>query len=191
MIRENEEVALLLDDLEERTQKSLLAFQNELAGLRAGRANVHILDGITVDYYGTPTPLNQVANITIPEARILCVSVWDISIMKKVEKSIMDANVGITPTNDGKVIRLVFPEPNEERRKSLAKEVKTIAEKCKISIRNVRRDIMEEIKKMKKASTISEDMQMTLEKDVDKLVVEKIAEVDKIAQAKEVEIMKV
>lgn len=191
MISEIEEVALLFDDLEERTEKSLSSYQHELGSLRVGRANVNILEGVTIDYYGVATPLNQVANLTIPEARILCITVWDNSLIKKVEKAIIDANVGITPNNDGKVIRLVFPEPNEERRRALVKEVKSTAEKCKIAIRNIRREIIEEIKKLKKQSTIGEDVQISLEKDVDKIVSDRVSEVDKIAQIKETEIMKV
>jgi ribosome recycling factor len=191
MAYEIEELELLSQDLQERTDKSLQAFQNELTVMRVGRANPHILDGITVEYYGTPTPLNQLSNITIPEARLLCITVWDASMIKKVEKAIIDANVGITPSNDGKIIRLVFPEPNEERRRALVKEVKTLAEKAKVAIRNIRRDVIDESKKLKKEISLAEDMQISFEKDVDKLVSAQIAEVDKIATAKETEIMKV
>lgn len=188
---EIEEIQLILEDLYERSDKSIKSFQHELAGLRAGRANTHILEGITVDYYGTATPLNQVSNITIPEARMLCIAVWDVSLIKKVEKAIIDANIGITPNNDGKMIRLVFPEPTEERRKALVKDVKNFAEKAKIAIRNIRRDVIEETKKLKKASTITEDMQATVEKDIEKYVSQQIADIDKIASSKEAEIMKV
>lgn len=188
---EIEEIDLILDDLEERTDKSLKSLQHDLAGLRAGRANTHILEGITVDYYGADTPLNQVANITIPEARMLCINVWDTSLMKKVEKAIIDANVGITPTNDGKIIRLVFPEPTEERRKALVKDVKNFGEKAKIAIRNIRRDAMDETKKLKKASVITEDIQASVEKDIEKYVQQQIAEVDKITASKEADILKV
>jgi ribosome recycling factor len=177
--------------MKERTEKSIKSLQHELAALRAGRANPHILEGITVDYYGTPTPLNQVSNITIPEARLLCISVWDTSMIKKVEKAIIDANIGIMPTNDGKVIRLVFPEPTEERRRALVKDVKNFAEKTKIAIRNIRRDAIEETKKLKKQGILTEDTQITAEKDIDKHISQQIAEVDKIAAAKEAEIMKV
>lgn len=186
-----DDLELILEDLYDRTDKSLKSLLHELAGLRAGRANTHILEGITVDYYGTATPLNQVSNITIPEARVLCIAVWDVSLIKKVEKAIIDANVGITPNNDGKVIRLVFPEPTEERRKALVKEVKNFAEKAKIAIRNIRRDAIEETKKLKKQSVISEDIQISVEKDIDKYVSQQIAEVDKISANKEAEIMKV
>ncbi len=188
---EIEEIDILKDDLEERVSKSIKSMQYDLANLRAGRANMHILNGINVDYYGAPTPLNQVANITIPEARLLCITVWDTNIIKKVEKAIIDANIGIMPTNDGKIIRLVFPEPTEERRKTLVRDVKGLAEKAKIAIRNIRRDIIEESKKLKKQNVLTEDIQISLEKDIDKYIAQQIAEVDKIALNKEEEIMKV
>lgn len=188
---EIEEIGLLKDDLEDRISKSIKSLHYDLANLRAGRANMHILNGITVDYYGSPTPLNQVANISIPEARLLCITVWDTNMIKKVEKAIIDANIGIMPTNDGKIIRLAFPEPTEERRKALVKDVKSFAEKAKIAIRNIRRDIIEETKKLKKQSVLTEDIQISLEKDVDKYVAQQITEVDQIALDKEEEIMKV
>lgn len=191
MAYEIEELELLSQDLQERTDKSLNAYQHELTNMRVGRANPHILDGVTVDYYGAPTALNQLANISVPEARLLCITVWDVSMIKKVEKAIIDANVGITPNNDGKIIRLVFPEPNEERRRTLVKEVKTLAEKTKVAIRNIRRDIIDESKKLKKAISLAEDTQMSFEKDVDKIISAQIAETDKVAAAKEAEIMKV
>lgn len=188
---EIEEIGLLKDDLEDRISKSIKSLHYDLANLRAGRANMHILNGIIVDYYGSPTPLNQVANISIPEARLLCITVWDTNMIKKVEKAIIDANIGIMPTNDGKIIRLAFPEPTEERRKALVKDVKSFAEKAKIAIRNIRRDIIEETKKLKKQSVLTEDIQISLEKDVDKYVAQQITEVDQIALDKEEEIMKV
>lgn len=191
MVYEIDEIDLLLADLEERTNKSIAALNHEFTSLRVGRANTHVLDGITVDYYGVETPLNQVSNITIPEARLLCINVWDNSLMKKVEKAIIDANIGITPTNDGKNIRLAFPEPTEERRKNLVKDVKTMGEKAKVAIRNIRRDIMDEIKKYKKQNVITEDIQASVEKDVDKFIADQISEVDKIVHDKEQEIMKV
>lgn len=186
-----EELVILMDDLKDRTDKSILSFNTELLNMRVGRANARLLDGITIDYYDTPTPLNQVANITIPEARVLAITVWDASVLKKVEKAIIDANIGITPNNDGKVIRLIFPEPTEERRRMLVKDVKVSAEKTKVAIRNIRRDIMEEIKKLKKDSVITEDDQSSAEKEVEKVVTAQISEVDKLASAKEIEIMKV
>ena len=188
---ENEDVQLIIEELNEKIDKSINSYIKELMNLRVGRANIHILDGIMVDYYNTPTPINQISNITIPEARLLAISVWDISMMKKVEKAIIDANIGIIPTNDGKLIRLVFPEPNEERRRELIKELKSIGEKTKISVRNIRRHVIDEIKDMKKNSIITEDMQKSVEKDVDKSVSQKIDEIDIISQEKEKEIMKV
>lgn len=185
------EVELIFDDLNERMKKSVASYVGELSNMRAGRANVHILDGITVDYYGAETPLNQVGNISVPEARILMVSVWDNSMLKKVEKAIIDANIGITPNNDGKNIRLVFPEPTEERRRALVKEVKTKGEACKVAIRNIRRDAIAEIKSLEKNKTITEDMQKNYETDVEKAVSDKIAEIEKIAAEKEQDILKV
>lgn len=185
------EVEIVFDDLNERMSKTIASYTKELSLMRAGRANIHIIDGITVEYYGVDTPLNQVANITIPEARILMITVWDTSIIKKVEKAIIDANIGITPNNDGKNIRLVFPEPTEERRRALVKEVKTKGEGAKVAIRNIRRDAISEIKSLEKTKVITEDMQKNYEADIEKAVADKIAEVEKIAAAKEAEILKV
>ena len=191
MIPQIEEIELVIEELKDRSEKSISAFISELNQMRAGRANAHILDGITVDYYGMETPLNQVGNITIPEARIIMITVWDASMLKKVEKAIVDANIGITPNNDGKNIRLIFPEPTEERRRALVKDVKNYAEKCKIAIRNVRRDAVADVKSLEKAKTISEDIAKDTEQEIDKIVGGKIADVDRIASAKEGEIMKV
>ncbi len=185
------EVELLFEELEERTAKSIASLQSELNNMRAGRANVHILDGITVEYYGTDTPLNQVANITVPEARMIMITVWDNSIMKKVEKAIVDSNIGVTPNNDGKNIRLIFPEPTEERRRELVKDVKSYAEKCKIAIRNIRRDAMSELKNLEKSKILTEDMEKSYEEEVDKKINAKVAEVDKMSQTKEAEILKI
>lgn len=185
------EVELVFDDVAERTQKSVNQLMSEFNNMRAGRANVHILDGITVEYYGTETPLNQLANITVPEARMIMITVWDGSVLKKVEKAIIDANIGITPNNDGKNIRLIFPEPTEERRRALVKDVKTSAEKAKVAIRNIRRDAMTEIKNLEKNKTITEDMQKDYEAEIDKKINARIAEIDKLAQEKEGEILKI
>lgn len=183
------EVELIFDDLKERTSKTIASFTSELALIRAGRANIHIIDGITVDYYGVDTPLNQVANITIPEARILMITVWDNSLLKKVEKAITDSNIGITPNNDGKNIRLIFPEPTEERRRALVKDVRQKAENAKVAVRNIRREAIADIKALEKGKVITEDMQKNYEVDVDKIVNEKISELDKVAANKEAEIM--
>lgn len=185
------EVEVVFDDIEERTQKTISQLNSEFNNMRAGRANVHILDGITVEYYGSATPLNQVANITVPEARMIMITVWDNSIMKKVEKAIVDANIGITPNNDGKNIRLIFPEPTEERRRALVKDVKTAVEKAKVATRNIRRDAMTEIKNLEKSKVITEDMRKNFEDDVDKKINARISEIDKLGQAKEAEILKV
>lgn len=185
------EVELIFEELDDKTQKSVNQLQTEYNLMRAGRANVHILDGITVDYYGVGTPLNQVANITVPEARMIMITVWDGSLIKKVEKAIIDANIGITPNNDGKNIRLIFPEPTEERRRALVKDVKNFAEKTKVAVRNIRRDAMTELKSLEKNKIISEDQEKNFEEDVEKKVNAKITEIDKIAQAKEKEILKI
>ncbi len=185
------EVELIFEELDDKTQKSVNQLQTEYNLMRAGRANVHILDGITVDYYGVGTPLNQVANITVPEARMIMITVWDGSLIKKVEKAIIDANIGITPNNDGKNIRLIFPEPTEERRRALVKDVKNFAEKTKVAVRNIRRDAMSELKSLEKNKIISEDQEKNFEEDVEKKVNAKITEIDKIAQAKEAEILKI
>lgn len=185
------EVELVFDDLKERTEKSVSSFVSDLKMMRAGRANVHILDGITVDYYGVDTPINQVANITVPEARMIMITVWDNSLIKKVEKAIIDGNIGIMPNNDGKNIRLIFPEPTEERRKALVKEVKTKAEGCKVAIRNIRRDSISELKSLEKGKIISEDLEKTYEVDVEKIISEKMTQIEKIASEKEADILKV
>ena len=185
------EVLEILDTYETALKKSVDGYKAHILNIRAGRANPHILDKVMVDYYGTPTPLNQVANITIPEARMIMITVWDTSIMKTVEKAIIDANIGITPNNDGQNIRLIFPEPTEERRRSLVKDVKTLAEKCKVAIRNIRRDAIAEVKSLEKNKVISEDFEKQYEEEVDKKINARIAEIDKTAQAKEAEILKI
>ena len=185
------EVELIFDDFKDRMKKSVSNYVSELNNMRAGRANIHILDDVTVEYYGVDTPLNQVANITIPEARMIMITVWDNSIIKKVEKALIDANLGITPNNDGKNIRLIFPDPTEERRRALVKEVKTKGEACKVAVRNIRRDALAELKSLEKNKIISEDMVKNYESDVEKNVSEKINEIDKISAEKEQEILKV
>ncbi len=186
-----EEVEMLFMESGERFEKTVANLGNELSGLRAGRANAKLLDKITVDYYGTQSPINQVANITIPEARLLVVSPWDASILKAVEKAIIDANIGIMPNNDGKVIRLVFPELTEERRRSLSKDVKSLAENAKVAIRNIRREAMDSLKKYKKDSLITEDDLSSYEKEIEKIVSQKIEAIDKMSAEKEKEIMSV
>jgi ribosome recycling factor len=185
------EVELVFDELRTKSDKSIAAMRAELAQMKAGRANPHLLDKIMVEYYGTPTPINQLANISVPEARLLTISVWDASAIRNVEKAILAANIGITPTNDGKLIRLVFPELTEERRRQLVKEVKTIAENTRVAIRNIRRDAIEALKSFKKDGIVTEDELSKFEKDVDKTVNAAVAEIDKMVADKEKEIMSV
>ena len=182
---------MVFDDLEERTAKTISNLRTELQSLRAGRANPHILDKVTVPYYGVDTPINQMANITVPEARMLVINVWDQSALKAVEKAIIAANVGIFPTNDGKVLRMVFPELTEERRRALVKEVKVAGENAKVAVRNIRRDAIDLLRGYKKDSVVTEDDLFALEKDVDKAVNAAISEIDKVCSDKETEIMAV
>lgn len=186
-----EEVDFLFETFDEENAKTFENYKTELQGIRAGRANPHILDKVEVEYYGTMTPLNQMANVTIAEARVLVVSVWDKSALKNVEKAILAANVGITPNNDGTVIRLVFPEVTEERRRALVKDIKQGAEETKIVLRNHRRDINEELKKLKKDSTITEDDLTNFLEEVDKRLAKEIEKVDETAKKKEYEVMSV
>lgn len=186
-----EEVDFLFETFDEENAKTFENYKTELQGIRAGRANPHILDKVEVEYYGTMTPLNQMANVTIAEARVLVVSVWDKSALKNVEKAILAANVGITPNNDGTVIRLVFPEVTEERRRALVKDIKQGAEETKIVLRNHRRDINEELKKLKKDSTVTEDDLTNFLEEVDKRLAKEIEKVDETAKKKEDEVMSV
>ncbi|MBR8696417.1 ribosome recycling factor [Enterococcus gallinarum] len=172
-------------------KKAAQNLQRELGQIRAGRANASLLDRITVNYYGAPTPLNQMASIQIPEARVLMITPFDKSILQDVEKAIMASDIGISPTNDGNVIRLVIPQLTEERRKELAKDVKKEAENAKIAIRNIRRDAIDEYKKQQKNGDITEDDLRGLEKDVQTLTDNSIKEVDKIAADKEKELLEV
>ncbi len=185
------EVQMVFDDLNERVAKTIANLHTEYQSLRAGRANPHILDKVVVPYYGVDTPINQMANITVPEARMLIINVWDGSALKSVEKAIIAANLGIFPTNDGKVLRMVFPELTEERRRALVKEVKSTAENAKVAIRNIRRDAIELLRGYKKDGITTEDDLYGQEKDVEKIVSTAIADVEKIAADKETEIMSV
>lgn len=176
-----------MTEAKEKMKKAAQNLQRELGQIRAGRANASLLDRITVNYYGAPTPLNQMASIQIPEARVLMITPFDKSILQDVEKAIMASDIGISPTNDGNVIRLVIPQLTEERRKELAKDVKKEAENAKIAIRNIRRDAIDEYKKQQKNGDITEDDLRGLEKDVQTLTDNSIKEVDKIAADKEKE----
>ena len=176
---------------EEKMNKSYDALQNEYSSIRAGRANPHVLDKLRVDYYGSPTPLQQVGNISVPEPRMLLIQPWDKSLIKPIEKAILTSDLGINPNNDGSAIRLVFPELTEERRKELVKDVKKKGENAKVAIRNIRRDANETIKKMEKAGEISEDDQELAEDKIQKLTDKMIAKIDKAVEAKTQEIMTV
>ena len=188
MLYEDMEILELFDEFDTKMSKAYENLRSEFMNLRAGRANPHVLDKVEVDYYGQMTPINQVGNITVPEARMLVVSVWDANMLKNVEKAIIAANIGINPQNDGKVIRLIFPELTGEKRKELAKNIKSMAENTKIVLRNARRDINDSLKKFKKDSKITEDEQSVYEKDVDKKLAEMIDKVDKITRDKEEEV---
>lgn len=181
----------VLTQAKERMEKSISAFSRELASIRAGRANASLLDRITVDYYGAPTPINQIAGISIPEARLLVLSPYDKSVLGDIEKAIMKSDIGITPTNDGSVIRLMIPALTEERRKELVKQVKAEAENAKIAVRNVRRDANDDAKKLEKNGEITEDALRGLNDDIQKITDEFIAKIDKIAKEKEEEVLSV
>ena len=176
---------------EEKMKKTIIALESEYGTIRAGRANPHVLDRIMVEYYGTPTPLNQVGNITVPEPRLLQIQPWDSSLLKAIEKAINMSELGINPNNDGKVIRLVFPELTEERRKELTKDVKKKAEQAKVALRNVRRDAMDHFKKMEKAKEITEDQLKDVEEETQKLTDKYVAEVDAKCESKSKDILTV
>ena len=180
-----------LNVYEEKMEKSLNNLEEEYAGIRAGRANPHVLDKLRVDYYGTPTPIQSVANVSVPEARMIQIQPWEGSWVKEIEKAIMMSDLGITPTNDGKVIRLVFPDLTEERRKELAKDIKKKGEDTKVAIRNIRRDAIDYIKKTGKAEDISEDEIKNIEDDIQKLTESYVAKIDKAIEAKSKEILTV
>ena len=181
----------LIDEFRERMTKTVNVLKSELAGLRAGHANAQVLDRIAVDYYGTMTPINQLGNISTPEPRMLIIALWDTKMIPAVEKAIQKSDLGINPANDGKIIRLVFPELTEERRKDLVKTVRKKGEESKVAIRNIRRDLNDQIKKQKKDSLITEDDQKKLEEKGQKATDEFIKEIDAILAAKEKEILSV
>ncbi len=181
----------ILDSTKERMNKTIAVLKTELGGLRAGRANAQLLDRILVDYYGTPTPIPQLGNVSTPEPRMLLISVWDNKAIPAVEKAIQKSDLGINPSNDGKVIRLLFPELNEERRKDLVKVVKKKGEESKVAIRAIRRDANEQIKKDEKDKLITEDDRKSLDDKVQKLTDDVSKEIDNILAAKEKEILAV
>lgn len=176
---------------EDKMEKSLDNLKEEYTTIRAGRANPHILDKVKVDYYGTPTPLQQVGNISVPEARMICIQPWDASLLKDIERAINTSDLGLTPTNDGKLIRLVFPELTEDRRKELVKDVKKKGENAKVAIRNIRRDAIEAVKKKGKEDGISEDEIKGYQDDVQKSTDAYVKKIDDAIDAKSQEIMTV
>lgn len=181
----------VLDNCEKRMNKCIQSLSSDYQNLRTGRANASLFEKLTVDYYGAPTPLNQVASISVPEARLVVIQPWDKSVLPLIEKAIQKSELGLNPNNDGKLIRVNFPALTEQRRKELAKSAKQTAEGAKVAIRNVRRDAIDELKKLQKSSEISEDEQKDGETKVQKLTDNAIAEVAKIAEAKEKEIMEI
>jgi ribosome recycling factor len=176
---------------EDKMNKTLEVLKEEYASVRAGRANPHLLDKLRVDYYGTPSPIQSVANISVPEARVIQIQPWESKMIKEIEKAILASDIGITPGNDGKIIRLVFPELTEDRRKELVKDIKKKAEAAKVAVRNVRRDANDAIKKAAKASEISEDEQKQIEDEIQKMTDKFVTEIDKATDAKTTEIMTV
>ena len=180
-----------LAQFETKMQKSLDNLLSEFGGIRAGRANPHVLDKLRVDYYGTPTAIQQVANVSVPEPRMIQIQPWEASLVKEIEKAIMTSDLGINPTNDGKVVRLVFPELTEDRRKEIAKDIKKKGENAKVAVRNIRRDAHDSFKKLAKSEDISEDEIKALEDGAQKLTDKYIAEIDKAVEEKNKEILTV
>ena len=179
------------DEIKDKMEKTLSVFEGNLSEIRAGRANPAILNKIKIDYYGVPTPISQVAGVSVPEARLIVIQPWDLSILKEIEKEILKSDIGINPNNDGKVIRLNFPELNEERRKEIVKNIKKIAEEAKVAIRSIRRDGIEEFKKKQKDSEITEDELKTAEDEIQKITDKNIDEIDKLLAEKEKEVMSI
>ena len=177
--------------IKEKMEKSISVYSEKLAEVRAGRANPAILNKVKIDYYGTPTPINQVAGVSVPEARLIVIQPWDMSILKEIEKAILASDIGINPNNDGKVIRLAFPELTEERRKDLVKDIKKMAEEAKIVIRTIRRDGIEEAKQEQKNGDMTEDELKQAENEIQKLTDKSVEEIDKILENKEKEVMSV
>ena len=179
------------EDIKEKMEKTISVFEENLGEIRAGRANPAILNKVKVNYYGVPTPISQVAGISVPEARLIVIQTWDMSILKEIKKEILKSDIGINPNNDGKVIRLNFPELNEERRKEIVKDVKKFAEEARIAVRQIRRDSIDEYRKMQKNSEITEDELKTSEDDIQKITDEKINKIDTILANKEKEVMSI
>ena len=178
-------------NIKEKMEKTIDVYSEKLAEVRAGRANPSVLNKVKIDYYGTPTPINQVAGISVPEARLIVIQPWDASILKEIEKAILAADIGINPNNDGKVIRLAFPELNEDRRKEIVKDIKKMAEEAKVAIRGVRRDGIDEAKSKQKEGEITEDDLKQAENEIQKITDKNIEEIDSILSNKEKEVMSV
>lgn len=191
MTADMEKIETILMESEEKTDKTLSVLKEEYIQLRVGRANPHVLDKVLVDYYGAMTPIDQTSNISVQDGKCLVISPWDKSLLKNVEKAIIIANIGLTPSNNGEVIRLVFPDLTEERRKEIVKQVKKTAEEAKIAVRNIRRDTLEAFKKMKTAKEITEDEYSSYEKDVEKTISSTIDAIDKLEADKEKDVMTV
>ena len=179
----------MIKKFEDKMQKSIESLEREYNSIRAGRANPHVLDKIKVDYYGTPTSLQQVANISVPEARMIQIQPWEASLIKDIEKAILVSDLGLTPNNDGKVIRLIFPELTEDRRKEIVKDVQKIAEETKIQIRNVRRELIDKLKAMKKDGELTEDDLKQGEKKAQDLTDKYVKEVESVSAVKQKEIL--
>ena len=177
--------------LDDKMEKSISVYSEKLSEVRAGRANPAILNKVKIDYYGTPTPINQVAGVSVPEARLIVIQPWDASVLKDIEKAILASDIGINPNNDGKVIRLAFPELNEERRKELVKDIRKIAEEAKVAIRAIRRDGIDEAKAKQKNSEITEDELKSAETEIQKITDKYIDEIDTLLDNKEKEVMSV
>ena len=180
-----------MDNIEIEMNKTIENLQEKFSEVRAGRANPAILNKVQIEYYGTPTPINQVASVSVPEARLIVIQPWDKSLLSQIEKAINVADIGINPMNDGQVIRLAFPELTEDRRKDLSKDIKKMSEESKVAIRNIRRDMMEEVKKQLKDSEISEDEERAKEEDIQKITDKFIGKIDEITDKKIDEIMSV
>ncbi|MFE8699108.1 ribosome recycling factor [Cytobacillus sp. FJAT-54145] len=181
----------VIANAKDRMSKAIQAYSRELASIRAGRANASLLDRITVDYYGAPTPINQLAGVTVPEARLLVIQPYDKSVLGEIEKAILKSDLGLNPTNDGSVIRIMIPQLTEERRKDLVKVVKKESEEAKVAVRNIRRDANDDLKKLEKNGEITEDDQRSYSDDIQKLTDEHINKVDALSKEKEKEIMEV
>ena len=181
----------VFDNTKERMEKTITNLKHEFGSIRAGRANAAILDKVSVDYYGTPTPINQLASVSIAEARILVIQPWDASVLNAISRAIQASDIGINPTNDGKVIRLVFPQLTEDRRKEIVKTVKKVAEEAKVAVRSIRRDAIDKLKKMEKNSEITEDDLSDGEKEVQKITDDYIKRVDDETKNKEKEVMEI